>query len=86
LAPYLYLLVAEALSLAVRHSVAIGTLRGIRLPDQATQQILTQYADDTTLSLFGSNRFLTATFDLLNDFGIISRLTINRRKCAIYFG
>lgn len=85
LAPYLDFLVAETLSLAARRGVEQGSLRGIRLPGCGTQQILTQFADDATFLLFGSHRYMIAAFQLLQDFGQVTGLRINRAKCAIFY-
>lgn len=46
LAPYLFLIVAEALATASKHAMDMGRLQGIILPDGATQQVLSQFADD----------------------------------------
>ncbi|KAG0623283.1 hypothetical protein M758_3G162400 [Ceratodon purpureus] len=85
LAPYLFLFAAEALATATSHGTAQGTLRGIRLPDGHTQQVLTQYADDATFSVYGTEQYLRAASDLLHNFRLASGLVLNRGKCAIYW-
>ena len=51
IAPYLFLLVAEALAIVTHSEVAAGRLRGITLPGGSNQQVLAQFADDTTYSI-----------------------------------
>ncbi|KAG0605467.1 hypothetical protein M758_9G061900 [Ceratodon purpureus] len=85
LAPYLFLLVAEALATASRHAISTGHLKGITLPDGATQQFLSQYAYDATFSLLGTARSLTTASTLLTDFGLATGLELNRTKCALYW-
>lgn len=59
LAPYLFLIVAETLATTTHAAVDTGRLRGINLPDDSTQQILSQFADDTTYSIRSTERCLT---------------------------
>lgn len=85
IAPYLFLLVAEALATVSAHEVAQGRLRGIQLPEGGNQHVLTQFADDATYSLFGAPRYLTAASDILTEFGLATGLEINRSKCGLYW-
>jgi hypothetical protein len=85
LAPYLFLLVAEALHSATRAAVADGSLSGITLPDGVTQQTLLQYPDDTPFSLQGIERNLQMVSTLLSKFGEASGLVYNPRKSVVYW-
>lgn len=85
LAPYLFLIVAEALATSTYSAVGTGRLRGITLLDGSTQQVLSQFADDTTYSIRGTKRYLSEVSNLLVDFGHATGLTINRAKCALYW-
>lgn len=62
-----------------------GNLRGITLPDGVTQQTLSQFADHTTYSIRGTERYLGAVSTLLDDFGLATGLKINRGKCVLYW-
>lgn len=48
LASYLFILVVEALKIAIKKTVSIGRLKGIVLPWSNSQQIISQYLDDTS--------------------------------------
>lgn len=52
LAPYLFFIVAEVLNTIFKRNAKLGLIRGIQLPCDR-QQILLQYADDTSLILRG---------------------------------
>lgn len=85
LAPFLFLIVAEALAYATQAAVAFGRLRGITLPDGTTQHTLSQFADDTTFALQGSRHNLKEASTLLEDFGQAIGLRLNRGKYALYW-
>lgn len=85
LAPYLLLKEAETLATASKHAMDTGRLQGIILPDGATQQVLSQFANDATYSITGTPRYLAEVSNLLFDFGHATGLTINRAKCALYW-
>jgi hypothetical protein len=40
LVPYLFLLIGEALNIATKQAMAIGSIQGIRLPDDVGQQLI----------------------------------------------
>lgn len=64
LAPYLFLVVAEVLNSMIKEQAKVGAIQGIHLPFDR-QQILLQYADDTTLSLQREERSVKQPFLLL---------------------
>lgn len=47
--------------------------------------MLAQFADDTTYSIRGTERYLQTVSTLLEEFGLATCLQINRSKCAIYW-
>ena len=78
--PYLFLLVAELLSIKLRHSKEI---KGISITNKNFQlQKILQYADDTSLFLKDENE-LTCAFNIIDNFGAISGLKLNRHKSSI---
>lgn len=48
--PYLFLVVAEVLNAMVKEVVNLRMVKGINLPGGALQQVIAQYADDTSLT------------------------------------
>ena len=64
LSPYLFILVAEVLAKTVRNNKSI---RGFPLGNDEVK--ISQYADDTTLILDGSEKSLTSAIQILDDFG-----------------
>ena len=82
LSPYLFILCAEVLSSAIRKEKSI---KGIHVLD--TECKISQYADDTTLLLDGSELSLQKAFELLDKFGCISGLKVNYEKTeALWIG
>ena len=82
LSPYLFILCAEILGNAVRTDNGV---RGIKILN--TECKLSQYADDTTLILDGSQSSLLRTFELLDAFAAISGLNVNYEKTeALWIG
>lgn len=47
--------------------------------------MLTQFTDDATFTLQGSRQYLEATSALMDLFGMVSGLHINRAKCSLYW-
>ncbi|KAL9954380.1 hypothetical protein ACROYT_G041908 [Oculina patagonica] len=74
LSPYLFILVAETLAIAIRQNKSI---KGIMIENEETK--LLQYADDTTAVLSDINSAETL-FELLDSFKAISGLEINCTK------
>ena len=75
LSPYLFILWAEVLGNAVRKDKEV---RGIKIG--TTECKLSQYADDTTMILDGSEHSFCRTLLLLDNFAYISGLKVNYEK------
>lgn len=76
--PYLYLICAEILSLMIRSNKLI---KGITLKDK--ENLLSQFADDTTFCLDGSEKSFSETVVILMKFAHISGLKINFDKSQV---
>ena len=82
LSPYLFILCAEILGSAVRKD---NEVRGITI--LGTECKLSQYADDTTMILDGSQSSFSRTLYLLDSFASISGLKVNYDKTeALWIG
>ena len=82
LSPYLFILCAEILSILLRNNPRI---KGVKI--NGVEYIVSQYADDTSLTLDGSQESLLNTMLTLKFYGRISGLNINTEKTkVIWFG
>ena len=82
LSPYLFILFAEILGSTVRKD---NEVRGITI--LGTECKLSQYADDTTMILDGSQSSFSRTLYLLDAFASISGLKVNYDKTeALWIG
>ena len=82
LSPHLFILAAEVLAKTVRNNKSI---RGFSLGNDEVK--ISQYTDDTTLILDGSEKSLTSAIQILDDFGKISGLKLNDSKTeALWIG
>ena len=82
LSPYLFILSAEILAKAIRKCADI---RGLLVKD--TEIKLSQYADDTTLILDGSEKSLSEALKILQSFEKVSDLRLNSKKTeALWIG
>ena len=82
LSPYIFLLCAEILSISIRNNNLINGL----LIRNVSHKII-QYADDTIITLDGSNNDLKETMQILDAFANVSGLAINKQKTkAIWIG
>ena len=82
LSPYIFLLCAEILSLMLKLDKDI---KGIKIGD--TEYTVSQFADDTTIMLDGSEQSFESTMYLLNKFANMSGLKINVSKTrAVWIG
>ena len=72
LSPYLFILCVEILGNAIRNC---DQIKGICALD--SERKISQYADDTTLILDGSEESMQKSFSLLYSFAYISGLRIN---------
>ena len=78
ISPYLFLIVAEILALLIKINPEI-----IGITIKGKEFKLTQFADDTTLLLDGSERSLQSALNTLEIFGTFSGLKINKEKTKI---
>ena len=82
LSPYLFILSAEILAKAIRKNADI---KGLLVKD--TEIKLSQYADDTTLILDGSEKSLSEALRILESLEKVSGLRLNSRKTeALWIG
>ena len=82
LSSYLFILAAEVLAKTVRNN---KNIRGFSLGNDEVK--VSQYADDATLTLDGSEKSLTPAIQILDDFGKISGLKLNDSKTeALWIG
>ena len=82
LSPYLFILSVEVLANAIRQKKEI---RGITVKDKEIK--LSQYADDTTLILDGSEESLLESLKIIDYFGNISGLRLNSKRTeALWIG
>ena len=78
LSPYLFILCVEILAEKVR---TCQNIKGIKVFGQEIK--ISQYADDTTLILDGSNEAFTSSLQVLDDFRKISGLKLNDKKTEV---
>lgn len=78
IAPYLFLLCAEILSILIKQN---NHIKGIFVNDK--EHKISQYADDTLLTLDGSPSSLFAALDNLDFFSKFSGLKVNCSKTKI---
>ena len=78
LSPYLYLLCAEMLSDMIREN---NNIKGLKLRNEIS--LISQFADDTALSLDGSEQSFNEAINTLNNYADISGLKINVEKTQI---
>ena len=82
LSPYLFILCAEILAIMLRNN---PNIKGIKI--KGKEYIVSQYADDTSLTLDGSSESLQHTMIVLKFYARISGLNINMDKTkVIWFG
>ena len=78
LSPYLFILCAEVLATAIRRD---NEIKGISVGNVECK--LSQYLDDTTMILDGSQMSLQRPFALLDSFGQLSGLQVNSEKTEV---
>ena len=82
LSPYIFLLCAELLNSLIKKN---KNIKGMKIND--VEYLMSQYADDTTIVLDGSERSLHAILDTLDTFEKMSGLRINEEKTkAVWIG
>ena len=85
LTPYLFIIVSEVLNLMVTKEAAAGRIEGIQLPVQNHQQILAQYADDTSFTLLGVEDKVKNLIHTLDTFCLATGLILNWTKSNGYW-
>ena len=78
ISPYIFLLCAEILAIKIRNN---KNIKGIKIND--IEYLMSQYADDTSIVLDGSEESLRETLRELDEFHKLSGLKINRDKTQI---
>ncbi len=78
MSPYLFIIVVEILALYIRQE---NSIEGIIIEDEEFK--LSQYADDTGLTLLYSENTLRSLVNILREFGKISGLKVNYDKSMI---
>ena len=77
-APYIFLLCAEILSILIKNNEGIN---GIVVNDK--EHVISQFADDTSLILDGSQKSLMSALETLEYYDKISGLRINNSKAKL---
>lgn len=85
LAPYLFLLVAEALNLAAKAEQSTVKIQSIFLPNSDDRQLVSQYADDIGMSIIAREDNLRNTVSLIDHFGTATGLLVNWTKSIVYW-
>ena len=86
LAPYLFLIVGEALTHTIKKAVKEKRLRGVVLSGGKKQQCISQYTDDSSFMVRGDKRDINELVKLLKTFSEASGMEINWDKsCAYWF-
>ena len=85
LAPYLFIIVAEVLNAMVTQELREGRVQGISLPFEGRQQIIAQYADDTSFTLLGVEEKVRCLVYLLETFCLATGLVLNWSKSSGYW-
>ena len=78
LSPYLFIICAEIMALMVRQNASV---KGMRVSDK--EVLLSQYADDTTFFLDGSEESFSACVQILRLFASMSGIAINFEKSVV---
>ncbi|XP_058734176.1 uncharacterized protein LOC131605901 [Vicia villosa] len=83
LSPFLFLLVAEGLTIMMRNAVSSGCLKGFQVSSDISFEML-QLADDTVLICDGSKENLWCIKAMLRGFELVSGLCINLNKSKLF--
>jgi len=84
LAPYLFLLIGEALHMETSEEQRQGRIHRIQLLDSDAQQLVSQYVDDTSILVISKEEDFRNIISLLQHFDSASRLIINWTKSIAY--
>lgn len=85
LAPYLIIITLEALNVVVKHAMGIGNLGGITLQQGNSQQIISQYVDDTSFTVKAEETSVGYLIGILHKFGTTFGLEINWHKSVAHW-
>jgi hypothetical protein len=85
LAPYLFLIIAEVLNAMVRKEVDDRLVKGIELPVENRQQVMLQYAYDTSFTLQGEEASVRRLVLILESFCLASGLKLNWAKSSAFW-
>ena len=81
LAPLLFIIAGEVLNVLLREAESEGKISGIKLPNSTQTQLISQFADDTSISIEVSQpHTIRNLLDILNLFRLASGLEINWSK------
>lgn len=83
LSPFLFLIVAEGLSILTKKAVELGILEAAEVGRKEIKISHLQYADDTIFSCPGKMENAVAIKHLLRNFELLSGLKVNFHKCAL---
>jgi hypothetical protein len=75
---YLFLVIGKILNTCIKKEVALGRIKGIILPCSEKQQIINQYANDSSLTLKGEEAIVEQTVSVLDTFNKATSLVINQ--------
>jgi hypothetical protein len=81
---YLFILVGEVLNVLVKRVVENKEFKGVMLLDKVNQHVISQYADDTLLTIKGEERIFNNMIHLLQRFKVTFGLEINDNKSLEY--
>ena len=84
LAPYLFLIVGEALTHVIKKAIKEKRLRGVTLPGGKKQQSIAQYVDDSLFMVRREVRDVDEMVRLLKVFSAASGMEINWEKSSAY--
>ena len=85
LAPFLFLIVGEALHARVHLAEAQGRIQGVKLPRTEAQQLTLQFADDTSFTVRADLGSVSTLINILHSFSLPSGLLINWSKSGAYW-
>lgn len=85
LAPYLFLIIAKVLNVMVTKEMVDGNVQGISLPFHGQQQIMAQYADDTSFTLLGEEPKVKFLINTLKSICMATGLILNWSKSCGYW-
>jgi hypothetical protein len=85
LALYLFLIMGKILNMHTQLATQEGLIRGIKLPTVPLFEVISQYADDTTLFLKGEERYVSSIVELLDRFCTALGLLLNWSKSTAFW-